>query len=48
MSKYGLALAIESESGQHIGNLSLMDLNWKDRRAELGILIGDKSQLGSR
>lgn len=41
-----LAFAIETESGQHIGNLSLMNLNRKDRRAELGIVIGDKSQWG--
>jgi len=38
--------AIETETGQHIGNLGLMDLNWKDRAAELGIVIGDKSQWG--
>jgi len=41
-----MVFAIESEAGQHIGNLSLMDLNWKDRSAELGIVIGDKSQWG--
>lgn len=39
-------LAIESETGQHIGNLTLMHINWKDRSAELGIVIGDKSQWG--
>ena len=38
--------AIETESGQHIGNLGLMGINWKDRSAELGIVIGDKSQWG--
>ena len=38
--------AIETEAGQHIGNLGLMHLNWKDRSAELGIVIGDKSQWG--
>jgi len=41
-----MVFAIESEAGQHIGNLSLMHLNWKDRSAELGIVIGDKSQWG--
>lgn len=41
-----MVFAIEIETGQHIGNLSLMDLNWKDRRAELGIVIGDKSHWG--
>lgn len=38
--------AIETEAGQHIGNVSLMDINWKDRSAELGIVIGDKRQWG--
>ena len=41
-----MVFAIESEAGQHIGNLSLMHLNWKDRSAELGIVIGDKGQWG--
>jgi RimJ/RimL family protein N-acetyltransferase len=41
-----MVLAIETEAGQHIGNLSLMHINWKDRTAELGIVIGDKSQWG--
>ena len=36
--------AIETEIGQHIGNLGLMHINWKDRTAELGIVIGDRSQ----
>jgi len=38
--------AIEAETGQHIGNVALMHINWKDRSAELGIVIGDKSQWG--
>ena len=41
-----MVFAIETDSGQHIGNLALMDLNWKDRSAELGIVVGDKSQWG--
>ncbi len=41
-----MVLAIETEAGQHIGNLSLMHINWKDRTAELGIVIGDKGQWG--
>jgi RimJ/RimL family protein N-acetyltransferase len=41
-----MVFAIEIETGQLIGNLALMDLNWKDRRAELGIVIGDKSHWG--
>lgn len=38
--------AIEVESGQHIGNVGLMHINWKDGSAELGIVIGDQSQWG--
>jgi RimJ/RimL family protein N-acetyltransferase len=41
-----MVLAIDAEAGQHIGNLALMHINWKDRTAELGIVIGDKSQWG--
>ncbi|GAB4542297.1 MAG: GNAT family protein [Anaerolineae bacterium] len=41
-----MVFAIETEAGQHIGNLGLMRLNWKDRSAELGIVIGNKSQWG--
>lgn len=41
-----MVFAIETEAGQHIGNLGLMHINWKDRTAELGIVIGDKSQWG--
>jgi diamine N-acetyltransferase len=36
-------LAIETSEGVHIGNLGLVTINWKDRNAELGITIGDKS-----
>ncbi len=35
-------LTIETSKGAHIGNISLFDINWKDRQAELGITIGDK------
>ena len=35
-------LTIETEECAHIGNISLFDINWKDRHAELGITIGDK------
>ncbi|MCJ7736119.1 MAG: GNAT family N-acetyltransferase, partial [Anaerolineae bacterium] len=37
-------LAIEAEDGVHIGNIGLDQINWKDRSAELGIVIGEKSQ----
>jgi len=35
-------LTIKTCDGAHIGNISLFDINWKDRHAELGITIGDK------
>lgn len=35
-------LTIETSDGAHIGNISLFDINWKGRHAELGITIGDK------
>ena len=38
--------AIETEDGIHIGNVGLHDLNWKDRNAVLGIVIGDKEFWG--
>lgn len=31
------------EDDARIGNISLFDINWKDRHAELGITIGDKA-----
>jgi RimJ/RimL family protein N-acetyltransferase len=36
-------LAIETSEGVHIGNVGLVPINWKDRNAEAGITIGDKS-----
>jgi len=36
-------LAIETAGGTHIGNIGLHRVNWKDRSAELGIVIGDKA-----
>jgi RimJ/RimL family protein N-acetyltransferase len=39
-------LAIETEGGVHIGNVDLRAINWKDRHAELGIVIGEKSYWG--
>jgi RimJ/RimL family protein N-acetyltransferase len=34
--------AIETLEGVHIGNVGLHAVNWKDRNAELGIVIGEK------
>jgi RimJ/RimL family protein N-acetyltransferase len=41
-----MVFSIETDSGQHIGNVGLIDLNWKDRSAELGIVVGDRGQWG--
>jgi diamine N-acetyltransferase len=38
-----LVLAIETAEGVHIGNLGLQAIDWKNRNAELGILIGEKA-----
>jgi len=34
--------AIETEDGTHIGNIGLHDIDWKNRKATLGIFIGEK------
>lgn len=41
-----VVLAIETAEGAHIGNAGLHAINWKDRSAELGIVIGDKAYWG--
>lgn len=38
-----VVLAIEAADGVHIGSLGLHSINWKDRNAELGIVIGDRT-----
>jgi RimJ/RimL family protein N-acetyltransferase len=35
-------MAIDTAEGVHIGNIGLESINWKDRAAELGIVIGEK------
>lgn len=40
--KESVVLAIETAEGVHIGNIGLNDINWKDRSAELGIVVGEK------
>ena len=37
----GQVFAIETMEGEHIGNIGLEDINWKERRATLGIFIGE-------
>ena len=38
-----VVLAIDTADGVHIGSLGLHSINWKDRSAELGIVIGEKA-----
>ena len=46
-SESDLILAIvQKDSGQHIGNISLLDINWHSRSAKFAILIGDKKTRG--
>ncbi|MBL0059167.1 MAG: GNAT family N-acetyltransferase [Elusimicrobia bacterium] len=43
VDKTGLLLGIFlNKSKRHIGNITLNDIQWKDRRAEVGVLIGEK------
>jgi len=37
-----LLMAIETAEGVHIGNTGLHSIDWKNRNAELGIVIGEK------
>jgi len=39
----GRVFAIETMEGEHIGNIGLHDISWKDRCAELGIFIGERT-----
>ncbi len=39
-------LAIETVEGVHIGNIGLHDLDWKNRNAQLGVVIGEKAYWG--
>ncbi|MBM3182764.1 MAG: GNAT family N-acetyltransferase [Chloroflexi bacterium] len=39
----GLRFAIETQDGKHIGNLSLFNCDDGKKKAELGIMIGDKA-----
>jgi diamine N-acetyltransferase len=38
--------AIETNDGVHIGNIGLHDINWTHRRAEMGIVIGERTFWG--
>lgn len=41
-----LVFAIETEEGEHIGNVGLHSIQWKDRSAVLGIFIGERDAWG--
>ncbi len=41
-----ILLAIVLKSGEHIGNIGLHKIDWISRRAEIGIVIGEKNQWG--
>lgn len=46
-SKDGMLLGIFlKKSSKHIGNITLHQISWKDRHAEIGIIIGDKKSRG--
>ena len=39
----GVALAIETKEGDHIGTIDLLEVRPEDRKAQLAIMIGDKA-----
>jgi [ribosomal protein S5]-alanine N-acetyltransferase len=38
---------VHAESGKHIGNVSLQNINWISRNGEFAILLGDKEYWGN-
>lgn len=45
--KDGMLLGVFlKESSKHIGNITLHNIDWRNSRAEIGIIIGDKSCRG--
>ena len=46
-SKAGMLLGIFlKKTSKHLGNITLHQIDWKDRYAEIGIIIGDKNSRG--
>lgn len=37
---------VEKQSGKHIGNISLQQINWVDRNAEIAFLLGETNYMG--
>jgi len=37
---------VEKESNKHIGNISLLEINWINRNAEFAIIVGEKKYWG--
>jgi len=46
LSDTDITLAIETKNGIHIGNIGLHNIDWKNRKAELGIMIGNRNYWG--
>ncbi len=45
--KNAVKLAIETHEGVHIGNITVHDIDWINRTAETGTMIGDKKYWGN-
>ena len=43
----GVRMAIETKDGVHIGNLDLSEVKPEDRKAQLGVMIGEKDYWGA-
>ena len=37
---------VESQSGRHVGNIELSDIDWVHRKAKYAVIIGDRSARG--
>ncbi len=47
LSETALVLAIDFiKTGEHIGNISLQNINWVDRNAEIAFILGEKKYWG--
>ena len=46
VSDTDITFAIETKNGVHIGNIGLHQIDWKNRKAELGIMIGNRNFWG--